>query len=102
MAEKNVKELETIRKNIKICENQEKILLKEQKELERKERSHRLIVRGALLEKHLKEPLIITDDDVTKLLEFIFKQEPVEELLNKLLDYRKDMIVHATPGIWAD
>ncbi len=102
MAEKYANELETIRKNIIICENQEKILLKEQMELERKERSHRLIVRGALLEKHLKEPLIITDDDITRLLEFIFKQEPVEELLNKLLDNRKDVIIRATLGIWAD
>ncbi len=88
---------EKLKKQVRNLENERKVLLREEKELKRKERSHRLIVRGAILEKHLKKPLILTDEDISTLLDLAFLLDPVDKQLDRLITDRETMIVNQEP-----
>ena len=57
---------------------EQKILLREQSQLERKRRNHRIFTRGAMLETFLKKPLLMTDDQVYELLKTAFRQSEVQ------------------------
>ena len=89
---------EKLRKQIQNLENERKVLMREREKLNRKDRAHRLIVRGAILEKHLKKPHILTDEDVGKLMEYAFLLEPVDTRLNRLVSDREDQIKNPDPG----
>ena len=62
--------------------NQQKLLLHQAKQLERKERTRRLIQRGAMLEKFLQNPLILTDDEVMEILKLAFDREDVQSFIS--------------------
>ena len=68
---------------------QQKILLHEQAQLDRKKRNHRIFTHGAMLESFLKKPLIMTDDQVYELLKTAFHQSEVQTREAMLL---KEMI----------
>ena len=57
---------------------EQKILLREQSQLERKRRNHRIFTRGAMLESFLKKPLLMTDNQVYELLKTAFRQSEVQ------------------------
>ena len=69
--------------------HKEKRLESEIRRLNRSERTHRLCTRGGMLETFLREPTILTDDDVMELLRFIFHSEAVQKKLNLLIEKRK-------------
>ena len=69
--------------------HREKQLEIEMKRLTRSERTHRLCTRAGMLETFLKEPTLLTDDDVMELLTFIFHSETVQKKLNLLIEKRK-------------
>ena len=58
--------------------DQMKILQREQAQLERKKRNHRLFTRGAMLESFLRRPLVLTDDQVFQLLKTAFSSPEVQ------------------------
>lgn len=58
--------------------------------LTRSERTHRLCTRAGMLETFLREPTVLTDDDVMELLTFIFHSEAVQKKLNMLIENRKE------------
>ena len=58
--------------------------------LSRSERTHGLCTRAGMLETFLKEPTVLTDDDVMELLTFIFHSEAVRKKLNMLIENRKE------------
>lgn len=62
----------------------------ELKRLTRSERTHRLCTRAGMLESFLKEPTVLTDEDVMELLAFIFQSEAVQKKLNLLIESRKE------------
>lgn len=70
--------------------HKEKRLESEIKRLTRSERTHRLCTRAGMLEAFLKEPTILTDDDVMELLTFIFHSEAVQKKLEFLIESRKN------------
>lgn len=70
--------------------HREKQLQSELKRLTRSERTHRLCTRAGMLETFLREPTILTDDDVMELLTFIFHSEAVQKKLNMLIANRKE------------
>lgn len=70
--------------------HREKQLESEMKRLTRSERTHRLCTRAGMLETFLKEPTLLTDDDVMELLTFIFHSETVQKNLNLLIEKRKE------------
>ncbi len=77
-------------KNLTAAQHREKRLQKELKQLTRSERTHRLCTRAGMLEAFLKEPTLLTDDDVMELLTFIFHGEAVQRKLNMLIEKRKE------------
>ena len=62
----------------------------ELKRLTRSERTHRLCTRAGMLEIFLKEPTVLTDEDVMEPLTFIFQSEAVQKKLNLLIESRRE------------
>ena len=62
---------------IKYMENKIKYLESQEKQLTRKERTHRLCTRGAMLEKFLGCPNELTDEQVEAILKIAFHTEAV-------------------------
>ena len=77
-------------KKLTAAKHREKRLQHELKQLTRSERTHRLCTRAGMLETFLKEPTLLTDDDVMELLTFIFHSEAVQKKLNMLIENRKE------------
>ena len=78
-------------KKLTAAKHKEKRLESEIKRLTRSERTHRLCTRAGMLETFLREPTILTDDDVMELLTFIFHSEAVQKKLSRLIENRKEM-----------
>ena len=57
--------------------------------LTRSERTHRLCTRGGMLETFLREPTLLTDEDVMELLSFLFHGEAAQKKLDFLIEGRK-------------
>ena len=77
-------------KKLTAAKHREKRLENELKRLTRSERTHRLCTRAGMLETFLREPTLLTDDDVMELLTFIFHSEAVQKKLNLLIENRKE------------
>ena len=77
-------------KKLTAAKHKEKRLESEIKRLTRSERTHRLCTRAGMLETFLREPTVLTDDDVMELLTFIFHGEAVQKKLNMLIKKRKE------------
>ena len=77
-------------KKLTAAKHREKQLQYELKLLTRSERTHRLCTRAGMLETFLREPTVLTDDDVMELLTFIFHSEAVQKKLNMLIEKRKE------------
>ena len=77
-------------KKLTAAKHKEKRLESEIKQLTRSERTHRLCTRGGMLETFLREPAMLTDDDVMELLTFVFHGEAVQKKLNMLIANRKE------------
>ena len=73
------------------AKHKEERLQHELKRLTRSERTHRLCTRAGMLETFLREPTILTDDDVMKLLTFIFHSEAVQKKLELLIENRNNV-----------
>ena len=74
------------------AKHKEKRLQSELKRLTRSERTHRLCTRAGMLETFLKEPTVLTDEDVMELLTFIFQSETVQKKLNLLIESRRETL----------
>lgn len=77
-------------KKLSAAKHREKQLQHELKQLTRSERTHRLCTRAGMLETFLREPTLLSDDDVMELLTFIFHSEAVQKKLNMLIEKRKE------------
>ena len=77
-------------KKLTAAKHKEKRLQNELKRLTRSERTHRLCTRAGMLETFLKEPTVLTDEDVMELLTFIFQSEAVQKKLNLLIESRRE------------
>lgn len=79
-----------LEKKLTAAKHKEKRLQSELKWLTRSERTHRLCTRAGMLETFLKEPTVLTDEDVMELLTFIFQSEAVQKKLNLLIENRRE------------
>ena len=57
---------------------EQRILFREQSQLEQKRRNHRIFTRGAMLESFLKKPLLMTDEQVYDLLNTAFRHQDIQ------------------------
>ena len=71
------------------AKHKEKRLESEIKRLTRSERTHRLCTRAGMLETFLREPTLLTDDDVMELLTFLFHGEAAQKKLKELIEKRR-------------
>ena len=76
-------EIEEGKKKIRQYENREKVLRQKLTQEERRTRSHRLIVRGAVFESIVPEAKTMTDEEAAALLRLALTSEPVREYLKK-------------------
>ena len=76
-------ELEDGKKKIRQYENREKMLRQKLSREERRTRSHRLIVRGAVFESIVPEAKNMTDEGAAALLRLALTSEPAREYLKK-------------------
>ena len=70
------------------AQHEEKILEHQMKQLTRKERTHRLCTRGAMLESFLIRPEVLTDDDVMDILKQAFSQTGMKEAVAESVKQR--------------
>ena len=66
------------------AQHEEKILEHQMKQLTRKERTHRLCTRAAMLESYLPHPEAITDEQVSLFLKLLFRQDSTRQLMEKV------------------
>ena len=71
---------------IRYYKQQDKMLQSEIKRLTRNERTHRLCMRGGMIEAFIQEPEKLSDDQVMELLTVAFRQPEVSGLLQKMLE----------------
>ena len=76
-------EIEGGKKKIRQFENREKMLRQKLSKEERRTRSHRLIVRGAVFESIVPEVKNMTDEEAAALLRLALTSEPAREYLKK-------------------
>ena len=76
-------EIEDGKKKIRQFENQEKMLRQKLSKEERRTRSHRLIVRGAVFESIVPEAKNMTDDEAAAFLRVALTSEEAREYLKK-------------------
>ena len=67
------------------AQHEEKILAHQIKQLTRKERTHRLCTRGAMLESHLPHPESVTDGQVSTILKVLFCRSDTKRLVEQVL-----------------
>lgn len=96
--EKLEQERQKAEKQLTAAKHKEKYLEQEMKRLTRKERTHRLCTRAGMLEAFLREPTVLTDDDVMELLIFLFHGEAVQKKLNLLIEERKKTLETEVEG----
>ena len=76
-------EIEDGKKKIRQLENREKMLRQKLSKEERRTRSHRLIVRGAIFESIVPEAKDMTDEEAAALLRLALTSQPAREFLQK-------------------
>ena len=76
-------EIEKTEKKLRRAQHEEKILEHQMKQLTRKERTHRLCIRGAMLESFLIRLEVLTDDDVMDILKQAFSQSGMKEAVTE-------------------
>ena len=81
-------EIEDGKKKIRQFENREKMLRQKLSKEERRTRSHRLIVRGAVFESIVPEAKNMADEEAAALLRLALTSEPVREYLKKRAESR--------------
>ena len=82
--EKVNQDIERTKNRLRRAEREEKILQHQLKTLNRKERTHRLCTRGAMLERYLPQPEILTDEQVNFILKTLFNSSNVRQIFDKI------------------
>lgn len=85
-------------KKLVAAQHREKQLEQELKRLTRSERTHRLCTRAGMLETFLREPTLLTDDDVMELLTFLFHGEAAKKKLDTLIAERRKTLTTGSEG----
>ena len=78
-------EIEKTEAKLRRAQHEEKILEHQIKQLTRKERTHRLCTRGAMLESYFSHPEAVTDEQVSQILKVLFHQEATRQFMESIL-----------------
>ena len=80
-------------KEIARLEHQKKIKQHEAKQLERNRRNCRIFTRGGMLERFMQRPLLLTDDQVYRLLQTAFNTEAVQTMEKTLISEAVQVVI---------
>ena len=83
--EKLNRELEKTEAKLRRAQHQEKIFEHQIKKLTRKERTHRLCTRGAMLESYLPHPEYVTNEQINVILKTLFYRNDIRQFIAKIL-----------------
>ena len=83
--EKLNRELEETEAKLRQAQHQEKILEHQIKKLNRRERTHRLCTRGAMLESYLPHSENVTDEQINVILKTLFRRNDIKQFIAKIL-----------------
>lgn len=72
------------------AQHEEKILEHQMKQLTRKERTHRLCTRGAMLENYFSHPESVTDEQVSAILKILFHRVDTRQLVGQALSENRE------------
>lgn len=75
---------EDIQKQIDQLKNQKKEVVAKEKAQARKERTRRLIQRGAILEQYLMEPEKLTNEQISEIVKYAFNTPYVREYMKEI------------------
>jgi len=89
-------------KEIARLEHQKKIKQHEAKQLERNHRNRRIFTRGGMLEHFLQRPLLLTDDQVYRLLQTAFNTEAVQMMEKALINEAVRAVTQSAEDTEAD
>lgn len=88
--EKLNREIERSELKLRRAQHEEKMLQHQMKQLTRKERTHRLCIRGAMLESYLPNPDAATDEQVSQLLKLLFHRSDNRQLMDGMFAAKED------------
>ena len=83
------KKLEQTEARLQKMAEQRKALETMKKQLAEASELERLRSRGELLEKHLREPMVLTNEDIDTLLELLFRSSFTQQRLEEMIAARK-------------
>ena len=83
-------------RHLRKAANDEKALAHKMARLTRAERTHRLCTRGGMLEAFIREPSLLTDNDVMGLLIYLFHGEAAQKKLGTLIERRRETAQNET------
>ena len=89
-------------KEITRLEHQKKIKQHEANQLELNRRNRRIFTRGGMLERFMKCPLLLTDDQVYRLLQTAFNTEAVKVLEKTLISEAAQVVIQGAEGTESD
>ena len=89
-------------KEIARLEHQKKIKQHEAKQLERNRRNRRIFTRGGMLERFMQRPLLLTDDQVYRLLQTAFNTEAVQTMEKALITEAAQAVTQSAEDTEAD
>ena len=89
-------------KEIARLEHQKKIKQHEAKQLERNRRNRRIFTRGGMLEHFMQRPLLLTDDQVYRLLQTAFNTEAVQTMEKTLICEAAQVVIQGAEDTEAD
>ena len=83
-------EIEKTEKKLRWAQQEEKRLTHQAKALTRKERTHRLCIRAAMLESYLPHSEAITDEQVSLFLKLLLHKNSTRQLMEKMFGDNSD------------
>ena len=89
-------------KEITRLEHQKKSKQHEAKQRERNRRNRRIFTRGGMLERFMQHPLLLTDDQVYRLLQTAFNTEAVQTMEKALITEVAQAVTQAAEYTEAD
>ena len=94
--EKTLHKLEQAEAKLQKTLEKKKALEAERKALMERSETERLSSRGTILESFLKEPLVLTNEDISSLLGLMFRSSFSQKTLNELISARKGLPVESS------
>ncbi len=97
-ADRLAQQLQSAQRRERELQRQRRVLVREQAQLDRKKRNRRIFTRGGMLEAFMREPLLLTDDQVYRLLQTAFNTREVRDAEDEMIAEAARALERETEG----